>query len=86
MAKKKQTSIATSDSIQKTVDAGGARVTMTLTPEMAARWRLALAKFPEGRGQQIKTFTAALEALDAEVNLAAATDDALLAEVRRRMK
>jgi len=43
-------------------EAGGGRVTLTLSPDDMALWREWLGEFEEGRGQQITAFRAMLQA------------------------
>lgn len=86
MAKRKETSAAVAASIEKTVAAGGGRVTMTLNRENAEIWRKVLAEFPAGRGQQLTAFMAACRAFLAGEGVKSLSNEELLAEVRRRMK
>jgi hypothetical protein len=58
-------SAAVQKSIDKTVAAGGARVTLTLNTDEAEAWRLLVARYP-GRGGQKRAFMeAVLDKLDA---------------------
>jgi hypothetical protein len=87
----KTLSQAVNESIAKTVKAGGARVTMTLSPDEAALWRSVLARHPGG---QKATFMNALRALNANEDhnilgtsvARALTRAELLAEIERRLK